>query len=602
MGKKNNTEIGEIVSVSGNIVSVQMANNVKSNMPIIDGTVYRIGQIGSFVRIPLGYVGLYGIVTQVGTAAMPENLRAEIKEEYNLFMNSQWMSIVLIGEQIGGEFSRGISQSPTTGDKVNLVTNKDMEIIYGGFSNKNSINVGFISASENLPAKLNIDKLISRHSAILGSTGSGKSNTVGTLLKAIADKNMFSTRIIVIDPHGEYNSVLKNISNVYQINANQNRNSKELYVPFWALPFHELMSMFSGSITDANRDYIRQHIENAKKKSVIINKIEIDPALVTADTPIPFSLKRCWFELDDYERQTFNIRGDNDSKTVLVEEGSSQELKSNIYTPASIGGGAPFLNNNAKGILTFLASMRLKLTDSRYYFLFEPGKYTPDENGLVNCDLSELLYNWLGSSLPMTILDLSGIPSEVMTSITGSLLKIIYDSLFWGQEMSIGGRKQPILIVLEEAHNYLKNGENSISSKVIQNIAKEGRKYGIGIALVSQRPSDLDETVLSQCGTIIALRMNNSKDRGFVSSAMQDELKSMLSLLPSLRTGEAIVSGEAVKIPSRIQFTKLSNAFKSSDPKVTEQWQLEIDSSLEQYEELISKWRNKKTKGGTENA
>lgn len=597
MNKKENTEIGEVISVSGNIISIQMANNVKSNMPIIDGTVYRIGQIGSFVRIPLGYVNLYGIVTQVGAAAMPENIRTEIKEDYSLSINSQWMSVVLIGEHIGGEFSRGISQSPTTGDKVNMVTNLDLEIIYGGDSTKNSIEVGFINASENLPAKLNIDKLVSRHSAILGSTGSGKSNTVGTLLKAIANKKLPSTRVLVIDPHGEYNSILKDISTVHQVNASQGNEQKELYIPFWALPFQELMSLFSGSITDANRDYIRHHVENAKKKSVVINNIKMDIEMVTADTPVPFSLKRCWFELDDFERQTFYTRGDNNSKTLLTEEGNEQHLKSNIYTPASIGGGSPFLNNNAKGILTFLESMRLRMKDSRLNFLFEPGKYTPDEDGSVECDLNEMIHEWLGSNTPITILDLSGIPSEVMTLITGSLLKIVYDSLFWGQEISIGGRQQPLLIVLEEAHNYLKSGDKSISSRVIQTIAKEGRKYGVGIALVSQRPSEIDETVLSQCGTIIALRMNNSKDRGFVSSAMQDELQSMLSLLPSLRTGEAIVSGEAVKIPSRIQFSKLSTASKSSDPKVSEQWKLETDNSLEQYEKLITLWRNKRTKG-----
>ncbi|MEG2810789.1 MAG: ATP-binding protein, partial [Akkermansia sp.] len=201
-----------------------------------------------------------------------------------------------------------------------------------------------------------------------------------------------------------------------------------------------------------------------------------------------------------------------------------------------------------------------------------------------------------GGVKPITILDLSGIPSEIMTSVSGTILKVIYDALFWGQNLPNGGKEQPLLIVLEEAHNYLKAGETSISSKTVQSIAKEGRKYGVGLALVTQRPSELDETVLSQCGTIIALRMNNSKDRSHIRSAIQDELQTMVDLLPSLRTGEGIISGEGVKIPSRVQFYKLSNAPKGSDPKVSEKWMLDNNSTLEDYKTLLSLWRNQKLK------
>jgi DNA helicase HerA-like ATPase len=208
-----------------------------------------------------------------------------------------------------------------------------------------------------------------------------------------------------------------------------------------------------------------------------------------------------------------------------------------------------------------------------------------------------LLFEWLGSNRPVTILDLSGIPSEIMTSISGTLLKIIYDALFWGQNLPIGGKEQPLFIILEEAHNYLRAGENSISSRAVQTIAKEGRKYGVGLALVTQRPSELDETVLSQCGTIIALRMNNSKDRGHIRSAIQDELQTMIDLLPSLRTGEGIISGEGVKIPSRVQFYKLSNAPKSSDPIVSEKWMNDKSEIKEDdYKKLLSLWRNQKLK------
>ncbi len=588
--KNIQTEIGEIISVSGNTITVQLSDTMKSNMPVIDGIVYRIGQIGSFLKIPLGYANLYGIVTQIGASAIPDSIKELVNQDYNLLDNRQWLNMVLVGEQIGRKFSRGVSQSPTTGDKIHLVTIKDLDTIYGGYDEKNSITIGNISISESLNAKVDLNKLVSRHCAILGSTGSGKSNAVGILLNAIANKDFNSSRILVIDPHGEYNSVLRNKSKVFRINASANEN--KLYIPFWALPFNELLSIFPGSISDQNRDYIRTKIVEAKLNTIEENKLAIEKELVTADSPIPFSIKQLWFELDDFERKTFK----KDRITeCLIEKGNADELKSSIYETASPGGGEPFLNNKARGILGFLDSIRIKLKDSTYKFLFESGDYHPSINGKVTKDLSNLLYEWLGNNKPVTILDLSGIPSEIMTSISGTLLKIVYDALFWGQNQQVGGKEQPLFIILEEAHNYLKAGENSISSRAVQSIAKEGRKYGVGLALVTQRPSELDETVLSQCGTIIALRMNNTKDRGHIRSAIQDELQTMIDLLPSLRTGEGIISGEGVKIPSRVQFYKLANAPKSADPIVSEKWmQNKEDVSESDYEKLVSLWRNQK--------
>ncbi len=589
------TEIGEIISVSGNTITVQLSDTMKSNMSVIDGIVYRIGQIGSFLKVPLGYSNLYGIVTQIGASAIPDSIKELAKQDYSLLGNERWLNMVLVGEQVGRKFERGVSQSPTTGDKVHLVTIKDLDIIYGGYDETNSITVGNISISESLNAKIDLNKLVSRHCAILGSTGSGKSNAVGILLNAIASKNFKSSRILVIDPHGEYNGVLKEKSNVFKINADT--DDVNLFIPFWALPFNELLSIFSGTLSDQNRDYFRTKIVEAKLKSIDENGLEVEKELVTADSPIPFSLKQLWFELDDFERQTYERRADPTSITDKTVTGSEKDLISNGYRPASAGGGAPFLNNESKGILGFLDSVRIKLKDSTYNFLFEPGDYTPDLSGKVKNDLSSLLFDWLGSDKPVTILDLSGIPSEIMTSISGTLLKIIYDALFWGQNLEIGGKEQPLLIVLEEAHNYLKAGENSISSRAVQTISKEGRKYGVGLALVTQRPSELDETVLSQCGTIIALRMNNSKDRGHIRSAIQDELQTMIDLLPSLRTGEGIISGEGVKIPSRVQFYKLSNAPKSSDPVVSEKWMNDKSKINEDdYKKLLSLWRNQKLK------
>lgn len=592
MSKNKITEIGEIDSISGNSISVKLFDNIKSNMPVIDGVVYRVGQIGSFVRIPLGYANLYGIVTQIGSGAIPESLKEIYYKDYDSFKNTSWLNIVLAGEQVGKRFERGVTQYPTTGDKVHLVTINDLDIIYGGYEESNSITVGNISVSESLDAKIDLDKLISRHCAIVGSTGSGKSNSVSVLLESIAKRNFPSSRILVIDPHGEYNDALSKYSRVIETNPKEEKN--KLYIPFWALPFNELMKIFSGNLTDANREYIREKVVEAKIASANENKIDVAKESITADSPIPFSIKRLWFELDDFERKTF--QADRITISEKLEEGDIETLKSNEYPPAGLGSSPPFLNQKAKGLLGFLDSMRNKLNDGSYSFLFFPGDFTPNVKGEITKDIDSLFLDWLGNSLPITILDLSGIPSEIMSSISGTLLKIIYDGLFWGVNTKVGGKNQPLLIVLEEAHSYLKAGEHSISSRTVQMIAKEGRKYGVGLLLVTQRPSELDETVLSQCGTMIALRMNNSKDRGHIRSAVQDELQSMVDLLPSLRTGEALISGEAVKIPSRVKFFKISNAPKSSDPKASEKWLQTIENTEIEYKSLLNSWRNKNFK------
>ncbi len=457
MSKNRITEIGEIDSISGNSISVKLFDNIKSNMPIIDGVVYRVGQIGSFVRIPLGYANLYGIVTQIGSAAIPESLREAVAKDYDILKNTRWINIVLAGEQVGKKFERGVTQYPTTGDKVHLVTINDLDVIYGGYEEANSITVGNISVSESLDAKIDLDKLISRHCAIVGSTGSGKSNSVSVLLQSIANREFPSSRILVIDPHGEYNDALSKHSKVIEVNSSEDEN--KLQIPFWALPFNELMKIFSGNLTDQQREYIREKVVEAKIKSAIENKIEVAKESITADSPIPFSIKRLWFELTDFEKQTFTDTT-RTTLSVLIVTGDAEKLISNEYTPAGMGNSAPFLNQKAKGLLSFLDSMRNKLNDSSYSFLFSPGKLTPDKDGKTEDDLDAMFLKWLGNELPITILDLSGIPSEITSSISGTLLKIIYDGLFWGVNTKVGGKNQPLLIVLEEAHSYLKAGEH----------------------------------------------------------------------------------------------------------------------------------------------
>src|SRR6266446_8238826 len=202
------------------------------------------------------------------------------------------------------------------------------------------------------------------------------------------------------------------------------------------------------------------------------------------------------------------------------------------------------------GIRPQLAGLASKLRDPRFAFLFKPGDWLPDLQGKTNKDLDSLLKDWIGSD-PITILDLSGIPSIVLKDLIGALLRILYEALFWAKDLPEGGRERPLLVVLEEAHAYLGKENAGEAAAAVKRIAKEGRKYGVGVMIVSQRPSEIDPTILSQCGTIFAMRLANDVDRGQVAGAASDNLKGLFDMLPILRTGEAIIVGEVVSVPIR---------------------------------------------------
>ncbi|MDD5005054.1 MAG: ATP-binding protein [Candidatus Omnitrophica bacterium] len=589
---RNDTIIGSVESVLGNRISILIdTDRLPSNVPVIDGRVYRVGQIGSFLRVPVGYIDLYGVVTQAGADAIPEKLRDTDDPDKLKKQARNWLTMVLVGERIGDHFERGVSQSPVAGDQVHLVTIDDLKIIYGNMDDKTSISIGQISASESLSARLDIDKLVTRHVALLGSTGSGKSNAVTVFLCEIAKGKFPSARILLIDPHGEYGTALGRYARVFKINADVQNGEYPLFIPYWALPFGELLKTFVGVLTDPQEEYVREKIFSKKLEASKLLSSPPEEAALSADSPIPFSLKELWYQLDRFERLTIN-RGANGVITeALIKEGDSDSLVSAQFEPHSTTNTNPYLNNQAKGILRYLNNIRNRLVDQRFNFFFHSGEWEPAKDGKIKKDLDALLIDWLAHDRPITVLDLSGVPPEITAIVSGAVIRIAYDALFWAQDLPIGGRKQPLLMVLEEAHMYLQAGEESVASTSVRSIAKEGRKYGLGLMLVTQRPSELDPTVLSQCGTTIALRMTNGQDRGHVSSAVQDDLSDMLALIPSLRTGEALIFGEAVKIPSRVRIDAATKAPRSEDPKVSMAW-AQTPPSADYYKQAIDLWRN----------
>lgn len=584
MSRGDVTFIGEVISVTGSVVSVQLTAGPSSTLVLVDGESYRLGQVGAFLRIPLGYNHLYGVCTQVGAAAAPQQLQ-DVED-----VNTRWLSLTLFGEALGARFERGVSQYPTIGDEVHLVTTRDLEVIYGSLGQATPINVGVVSGSSGIPGQLDLDKLISRHCAIVGTTGSGKSNTTTVLLESIADQGFPSARILIIDPHGEYVSAFGDKSKVFRVSLEKN-DPNALLVPFWALPCDELFEIVFGDISQSAEAQIRDELAKRKELAAIHLQNPPPAPALSADSPIPFNIKKLWFDLDDYERHTLQDRNSG-TKAALIEAGNFEQLKFNVYPAPAPGNAAPYVGPR-RGISRQLDLMRSRLRDSRFAFLFNPGdQYTPDVDGKTQSDLGDLVASWVGHDKSITVLDVSGSPSEVMGTVIGTVLKIVYDTLFWAGNLPISGRKQPLLVVLDEAHLFLSEGQAGSAANIVQRIAKEGRKYGVGLLVVTQRPTEIDSTVLSQCGSMIALRMTNSADRGKVSGAMSDDLGNLSEIIPSLRTGEALVIGEAMPIPSRILFRKAVRKLSGNDPEIGKSWRDNERPDAECYKEAVRRWRN----------
>jgi len=582
------TVIGTVQDVSGTSVSVTLTSDRFSGLSFVHGQGHKIGQIGSFVKIPVGYVDLYGIVSQVGASAVPE------KALQTMPNGLRWMTIQLIGEGYrSGKFQRGISQYPTFEDEVHLVSEADLQAIYGRSDKQNHlVRVGYVAGSESIDALVDVNKLVTRHSAVVGTTGSGKSTTVAGLLNVLSDESRFpSARIIVLDLHGEYGKALGDRANIFKINPDSRKtNEYKLCIPFWALNFDELMRVTFGILpADGKaRNIILERVLAAKIQTLTAQPIDgVDPSSITADSPVPFSLNKLWYELYCHEFGTyFSAGGANpaDQATWAYEQDSAgnrlvgdaqagipprfRKVKNVAADPEKINYLPDPLN-----IRSALEALGAKLRVARYDFLLKPEDWHPELNGTTERGLADLVRQWLGSERPVTILDLSGIPSPVTNDIIGNILRVLYDCLFWARNLSEGGRERPLLIVMEEAHSYLGDDGNSAASIATQRIVKEGRKYGIGAMIVSQRPAEINATILSQCGTFFAMRLSNGTDRSHVTSALSDNLEGLTSMLPVLRTGEAIILGEAVGLPMRtmIQAPPRDRRPDSQDPLICDE-------------------------------
>lgn len=582
------TYLGKVIRVDSNSIEVEISDIIPSASPIINGRVYKLGQIGTFVKIVAGNIATFGLVDSVSNT--PSNL---VNPDLDINPGSRFLTVNLVGEKIGDlDFEKGIGLYPTINDEVHLVTEDDLADIYGGLDDSAGLLViGKHSSAENLDVSIDVNQLILRHSAILGSTGSGKSNSVVVIIKKLIE-HLANSRIVLIDPHGEYASAFPD-ARVLKIGD----PDSPLYVPFWLMNFDELMYFLVGAkpTDDQRPEYreFRELIVKTKKDNHCLRAGIVDQNFITADSPIPFSIREIWYQINRKVNATYQKAALADQikdNECLIEEGDAEQLIPAKFEPYSMSNQAPY---KAKDITFYSYEKKLitRLKDSRYDFMFYPGEYRDRTSGK---DLHDLLKEWIDGESRLTILDLSNVPFEVMDITVGLITRFIYDSMFWGRFEPNTGRDRPLLIAYEEAHSYLGKRDVHYARAAVERIFKEGRKFGLGAMVISQRPSELSETILAQVGTFIALRLTNSSDQSIVKSMAPDNMNSLINLLPSLRVGEAVIVGEAINIPSRIKLPLQSPRPDSADPKVVEAWSRDYDKEGASYAKVVTNMREQK--------
>jgi len=481
-----------------------------------------------------------------------DNEPEEIEPVANIVKVTLLGSLVALPKKV--EFSRSLNQVPEIDSECNILRDAQLETFMGILSQsgkkENSFEIGKYTIDEKAKAYLDGNKFFQRHAALVGSTGSGKSWTVATILEKAS--KLPSANMVVFDLHGEYSKL--NYAKQLRIPGPEDlgKSSKELlYLPYWLLNAEEMQAMFidRSEFTAHNQVMAFQDAVIEQKKKILseLNKEQILAAF-TIDSPVPFNLGNVISHLKALnEEMAQGARG--------LKQGTFHGQFSRLLT-----------------------RIRSKLSDKRYGFLFQ----APDSEHQYDsmAKLANKLMDFSVTDSKIKVIDFSEVPEDILPIMVGLVARIIYQVQFWTEQE----KRHPLVFVCDEAHLYLpkKEGQNPVERRAIENfekIAKEGRKYGVALFVVSQRPSDVSETILSQCNNVISLRLTNSNDQSTVKKLLPESLESMLEILPVMDIGEGMVVGDAVLLPSRIKINPPNEKPISATIDFWSEWSKETDSS-----------------------
>lgn len=559
MAERDPTCVGRVRHVLGSQVTVALDPDLAGVAPIFRGRLQPVGQIGSLVRIPQGLLDLVATVTLVGIA----ELAGGQPPTEAISTGERWLQVQLLGEidRGTGRFHRGVGTYPGLDDAVHFATPSDLATVFP-HPGDHHLRLGKLSSAEEVPVALDVARLVIRHAAVVGSTGAGKTSAVASLLQGFARGGWPAANVVVIDPHGEYSRALGNDASVRSVLAS---GDSALRVPYWALPAAEILRAFAGSYGGGTTArHFAQFVAEARREFVkAATWLDLDPIAVTADTPVPFSIRAVWHKLDAENRETRRNKSDA-STACLVSSGNPETLTPAQFEPYGPASQGPHQSPlfGVHGSTPEL--LRLGLQDPRLSFLQEPLGTAEGPDPLIT-----VMCEWLGGTKPVSVLDFSGVPDEAAELAIGVVMHLLFEAAVRTPTNGPGiGRPSPVLVILEEAHRYLGEGANPMAREAANRIAREGRKYGVGLLMVTQRPSELPDTALAQAGTLIALRLSNSTDQGKIRNALPESVAGLAEALPSLRTGEAVISGEALILPARALIDRPDPLPLAEDPSL----------------------------------
>lgn len=537
--------IGRIVSVTGS-KAIVLLDTTK------DGQTYREERpdMGTLLAIDTAKTVVLAIVSALSVPVPAQrDGDAEIRIAELGLVGELWKNDA--GEV--SHFARGVTTYPSLGDRARVASKSELEAAFCG-DPKRSVRIGCIRQDKSIPAMVRVDELLGKHLAILGTTGTGKSCTTALILRAILAKNP-AAHILLLDPHNEYATAFRDWAEVI--------NPRNMQLPFWLLNFEEIVEVLIGDMSRKAEIEILQELipiakarYNAGRARENARRTIPEPSRFTVDTPVPYRISDLTGLIDERMGKLENKK----------DLSPYRQLRARIDTISQ---------------------------DGRYAFMF--GSLTVYD-GMTQ--VLSRIFRVPVNNKPITIVELTGLPTEIINVVVSVLSRMTFDFAHWSEG------KVPLTLVCEEAHRYVPSVPAlgfEPCKRAIAKIAKEGRKYGVALCIVSQRPAEIDPTILSQCNTVFALRMSNDRDQEIVTSAITDTSSGLLEFLPALGEREALAFGDGLALPVRIMFDELPKHLlpRSTTAHFTEHWQHSIgDEGF--LEQIVEKWRSSDISAGTE--
>ena len=538
-------EIGRIRNV-GSAVAV-----ISINKSVIRNNQLQLAQIGTILKI---------VTSKSIVVAMVGSLKIG-SEDAEGMSDGCLATLNIMGEITTNDttretkFFRGVRSFPVLGEAVYTMSAQELTLIFNR-ENEDCIEIGRLQQDNSIVAKVRIDDLLSKHFAIIGSTGSGKSCTVALVLQAILKENPMG-HVVLFDPHNEYSKSFGDRAEAI--------DQDSLDLPLWIFDFVETCELLCSDIEDQAREETeilhdlllkaKRLYDRSVKSGTLSTQVKLDDveaelqraSHITLDSPVPYRIR--------------------DVAKLIDHEMGKLDNANNL---------APYKRLNRR-IATLIA-------DPRYQFIFKNQTSPRPIEELVG-----RIFRLPVNGKPISCLDFSGIPSEALNIVVSVVSRLAFELATWSE------RKLPILLVCEEAHRYIPRDKSlgfHSTRKIIGRIAKEGRKYGVSLAIVSQRPSELEPSTLSQCSTIFSMRLSNELDQNFVRAAVPDGAAELLSFLPSLGTAETMVFGESVNLPMRVILNNLAAEYRphSSSAQFTDLWKKDL-ATPELMNKVFERWR-----------